>query len=401
MQNEGPPVLQADVLIIGASHAGAECAQALRAAGYAGRILLLDAQDRHPYQRPPLSKGVLAGHTDAERLTLLSPQACAQRDITFLPGMTVSALLPQAHRAQTQDGRDIHYRHCVIATGARARLLALPEGLPCHAIRQFDDALTLRQAMLPGHRLIIIGGGYLGLEAASSAAKLGLQVTVLEQSTGLMAGKVSPETAARLQALHEQAGIRILRQARIRQWRRDSQGWQAVLDDGSVLPTDLVLQSVGAQANDALARAAGLRCDNGIVIDAACRSSAPDIYAIGDCASQPRGASAAAMRIESVQNALEQARCAAAHIAGATPPPSRPPSFWSEQQGCRLQMAGLIDPGLAVQDRVFDTAKGWLVERHQGGQLAVVEAVDSPVEFMRAVKRIGTASDEPAHALLH
>lgn len=401
MPNERPPALQADVLIIGASHAGTECAQALRAAGHSGRILLLDAQHRHPYQRPPLSKGVLAGHTDAERLTLLSPQACAQRDITFLHGVTVSALQPQAHRAQTQDGREIHYRHCVIATGARARTLPLPEGLPCHAIRQFDDAQTLRQALLPGHRLLIIGGGYLGLEAASSAAKLGLQVTVLEQSTGLMAGKVSPETANRLQALHEQAGIRVLLQARIRQWLRDAQGWQAVLEDGSVLPTDLVLQSVGAEANDALARAAGLRCDNGILIDAACRSSAPDIYAIGDCASQPRCDTGAAMRIESVQNALDQARCAAAHIAGGAPPAARPPTFWSEQQGCRLQMAGLLEPGLAIHDLVLDTTKGWLVERHQHGRLAVVEAVDSPIEFMRAAKRIGTASDLPAHASAH
>ncbi|WP_459618449.1 NAD(P)/FAD-dependent oxidoreductase [Bordetella sp. 2513F-2] len=390
---------QTDVLIIGASHAGVECATALRAAGHAGRVLLLDGEAHTPYQRPPLSKAMLAGATDAERLALLSADACARQQIEYAGGHEVQHLDAAARIVRTQAGTQIRFERCVIATGARARTLPGLQGPDVFLIRNLADALALRERLAQAPRLLVVGGGYLGLEAASTAAKLGAHVTVIEQSASLMAGKVSPESSARLEALHAQAGIRILRSTAVAGWEHAGGQWHVRLADGGSMTADALLVSVGAVPNVELAEQAGLRCANGIQVDAACRSSAPGIYAIGDCASRARPESGQWCRIESVQNALEQARIAAADIAGAQLPAPRVPTFWSEQQGRRLQMAGLLDPALPVDDVATDTAKGWLVERYQAGRLAVVESVDSPVEFMRATKRIGAPRDVPSESL--
>lgn len=396
MQPSAPESRQADVVIVGASHAGIECAWTLRSAGFAGSILLIDAEDALPYQKPPLSKAMLAGTTDAERLALRSPDAYQKQAITHLPGVAVTRLLPDAQRLSLSDGSSARYTHCVLATGARARPLPGLDGPGIHSIRTLADALALKPLLAAGTRLLVIGGGYLGLEAASTAAKAGARVTVLELSPALMSGKVSAHTSSAFEALHHASGIDVRRGASpVSRWERAGDEWRAHLDDGRCLPADQILVCIGALPNDELARAAGLRCDNGIVVDAACRTSAPGVYAIGDCASSFRPQWQCFGRVESVQNALEHARTAAAAIAGAPPPAPKAPTFWSEQQGRRLQMAGLAHPGSPCEDRVTATAKGWLVERYQDGLLAVVEAVDSPVEFMQASKRLGT----PAPAL--
>jgi len=391
--------MQADVLIVGASHAGVECAWALRQAGFAGRIVLLDAQAAAPYQRPPLSKALLAGATDAQRLALRSSETYQKQSIEHLPGHAVARLDAGNRTALTQQGLQVRFTHCVIATGARARRLPGLDGAGAYCIRTLDDSLALRPRLADGLRLLVLGGGYLGLEAASTAAKLGARVTVIEQSGCLMGGKVSAATAARFEALHRQAGIEILRGTGVQRWEAAAHGWTAALADGRRFDAEAVLVSIGAVPNTELAEQAGIRCADGVVVDASCRSSADGIYAIGDCASSHRPELGRPCRIESVQNALEQARVAAAAIAGTAAPSPRPPTFWSEQQGRRLQIAGLADPRQPCDDQLAETAKGWLVERRQAGRLVAVEAVDSPVEFMQATKRIG-ASDVPAAATL-
>ncbi|AVJ30224.1 FAD-dependent oxidoreductase [Achromobacter spanius] len=375
--------------IIGAGHAGVECAWALRAAGVEGDVALFGAEAHAPYERPPLSKALLTGSTSAERIALRAGSAYEKSRVIVVAGDPVTAIDTAAHTLRTASGSEVVYEHCVLATGASARGIAEVAGEQVFSVRGLDDAHRLREALRPGIRLLVVGAGYLGLEAACSARKLGAEVLVLEQGGNVMAGKVSEPTATRLGDLHREAGIEIRHGAAVRRWERTATGWRAHLASGEPIDAELVLVSIGAVAETALAEAAGLICVDGVVVDECCRTSAPDVYAIGDCASAFRGELQRYARIESVQNALAQARTAAAAIAGKAPPAASPPTFWSEQQGRRLQMAGLVDPAAPCRDVLLPTAKGWLVERYQHGRLAAIEAVDSPVEFIKGVPRIG------------
>ena len=376
--------------IVGAGHAGVECAWALRAAGIEGDLALFGAEGHAPYERPPLSKALLTGSTSEERIALRAGEAYEKSRVAFVAGDPVERLDTAARVLLTRSGRRVSYEHCVLATGARARDIAGVAGAGVHAVRGLDDARRLRAALRPGSRLLVLGAGYLGLEAACSARKLGAEVAVLEQGGQVMGGKVSEPTAARIGAIHRDAGIAIRHGVAVQRWERTAAGWRAHLVDGSVEEAELVLVSVGAVAETGVAEASGLDCLDGVVVDECCRTSAPDVYAIGDCASAFRSELQRHARIESVQNALAQARIAAAAIAGKSVPAPRPPTFWSEQHGRRLQMAGLVNPAQPCRDVLLPTAKGWLVERYQGGRLAAIEAVDSPVEFIKGVPRIGT-----------
>ncbi|ALM84355.1 FAD-dependent oxidoreductase [Bordetella sp. N] len=383
-------LLSTHVAIIGTGHAGVECAWALRAAGFEGDIMLLGAEPHPPYERPPLSKGLLTGTTSADRIALRAGDTYEKQGIRYSADDPVASIDTAARLIHTQAGRRIAYQHCVLATGASARGIAGLAGDHVHAVRGLDDAHRLRDAIRPGHRLLIVGAGYLGLEAACSARKLGAEVCVLEQQRGVMAGKVSAPTAERMETLHRHAGIDIRHGVAVTGWQRTPDAWRASLACGGVVDGQQVLVSIGAVADTRLAEAAGLECRDGIVVDEQCRASAPGIYAIGDCASAYRAELQRHARVESVQNALMQARTAAAVIAGKRPPAAKPLTFWSEQHGRRLQMAGLVHPALPCDDHVHATAKGWLVERYQQGRLAALEAVDSPVEFIKGVPRIGT-----------
>ncbi len=376
--------------IIGAGHAGVECAWALRAAGVEGDVALFGAEAHAPYERPPLSKALLTGATSEERIALRADGAYEKLRVTMVAGDPVERLDTAERVLHTRSGRRVSYEHCVLATGARARDIAGVAGEGVYAVRGLDDARRLREALRPGCRLLVLGAGYLGLEAACSARKLGAEVLVLEQGGNVMGGKVSEPTAARIGVFHRDAGIEIRHGAAVARWERMEAGWRTHLADGGVADADLVLVSIGAIAETAVAEASGLICLDGVVVDECCRTSAPDVYAIGDCASAFRGELRRHARIESVQNALAQARIAAAAIAGKNPPAPRPPTFWSEQHGRRLQMAGLVNPAQPSRDVLLPTAKGWLVERYQEGRLAAIEAVDSPVEFIKGVPRIGT-----------
>lgn len=380
-----------DVLIIGAGHAGAECAIALRSAGFAGTIALLSAENTLPYERPPLSKALLAGATDIDRIRLRAVSQFAELGIELALNSPVARLDAQQCQVVTAAGESWNFTHCVIATGASARVLPGLQGPAVHSIRTIADTLAVRERMAPGSRLLVVGAGYLGLEAAYTAAKSDVMVTVLEHGPCIMPGRVSTHTAHNLSLLHREHGVRIVTGCRIARWEQDGAAWRARCADGESHEADLVLVAIGAEPNTMLAEAAGLICDEGIVVDQECRSSSSHIFAIGDCAAARRPGTGRALRVESVNNALVQARTVAAVLAGKPVAPFRPPTFWSEQCGRRLQMAGLLMPHAPVEDKVSATARGWLVERYQGGVLRVVEAVDSPVEFIQGVKRIEAA----------
>lgn len=385
----------ASVVIIGAGHAGVECAWALRAAGVTRTIVLLGDEGLLPYQRPPLSKAVLAGTTSPQRLALRAETAYADLGIDVRFDDAAVALDTAARRVRLRSGAEVAYEACVLATGARARRLA---GLfeDAHAIRTLADAMALRQAMQPGRRLLVVGGGYLGLEVASTASGHGCHVVVVENAPALLAGRLSSAMSAQLLELHSAAGVRVHLGTEVRSAARHPSGWCVVLSDGSVHGVDDVLVAVGAWPNVELARAANLHCMDGVVVDAACRTSCEGVYAIGDCASAPRAELGRAVRIESVYNALAQARAAAARIAGTPAPAPKPPTFWSEQHGKRLQIAGLAGPASVDHESITPTARGCVVERYCAGALAVVEALDSPAEFMKATQRIRLRTDATA-----
>ncbi|WP_245152513.1 NAD(P)/FAD-dependent oxidoreductase [Allopusillimonas soli] len=393
IQNES---IKADTVIVGAGHAGVECAFALRAAGYEESIILLGEESRIPYQRPPLSKAFLAGQTTFDRIELKAADNYEKQKITFLRGERVTRVDTDTRQLITDLGRRINFRQCVLALGASARELPSLDNPGLHMIRTADDALRLRSKLAAGKHLLVVGGGYLGLEVASTAIGLGARVTVLEQATTLMAGRVSAHTSREFERMHREAGITLIHGSAVRQCAYEESSWRVELDCGQWLEADVLLASVGAAPNTRLAELAGLACNNGIVVDEICRTSSRNVYAIGDCASRYRSILNAHVRVESVQNALEQARIVATVIARKPLPAHRPCTFWSEQHGRRLQVAGLIRPGVPCEENILVTRNGWIVERYQGGTLAVVEAVDSPIEFVKNIKRIGMPADVAA-----
>jgi 3-phenylpropionate/trans-cinnamate dioxygenase ferredoxin reductase component len=381
--------MHADVLVVGAGHAGVECAWTLRASGFEGSILLVGDEACVPYQRPPLSKALLAGTTTAPRIALRAEEAYRTQNVRHLAGDPVTKLDPAAHQAGTASGLTITYRDCVLATGARARPLPGLQGDDVFAIRTLEDSMRLKAALLPGQRLLVVGGGYLGLEVAATASKLGVEVVVVEQGAAAFGGRVSSHTAREMAALHAEAGVKLHCGVSLDRWQRTATGWEVVDSGGMHHRADLVLVAVGADPNVEVAEAAGARCENGILVDANCRTNRPHLYAIGDCASAYRPQLGFEARIESVYNAIAQARIAAASIVAAPLPAARSPTFWSEQCGRRLQIAGLAVPQTIDREVTTTTARGWMVERFSADVLSVVEAVDSPAEFVKTSQRIG------------
>ncbi|MEX2631021.1 MAG: FAD-dependent oxidoreductase [Tistlia sp.] len=378
-----------EVAIVGGGHAGVELAASLRQRGFAGAVALLCEDAALPYDRPPLSKQLLAGSTSQDRLALRSESFYEQVGIDLLLGQPAVMLDPEG-RLTLADGRTVSFARCVLATGAGARRLGLPgESLPgVFHLRSLADSLALRETLSPGARLVVIGGGFLGLEAASAARALGAEVTVVETAPLLMAGKVSKAVAAAFADLHRAAGIELRLATRVSRVLGESRAEGVETGEGERLAADAVLVAVGATPREQLAREAGLACDDGIIVDGTLRASRGAVFAIGDCA-RPGGQ----RRLESVHTAVSQARCLAAAFAGATPPAVRAPYFWSEQQGVKLQIAGCLDPALASEEvRVGEPPRGFAVYRLQEGRLATVEAVGQPAAFIRGQQLIGRAT---------
>ncbi|KWU25679.1 NAD(P)/FAD-dependent oxidoreductase [Burkholderia cenocepacia] len=335
--------------IVGAGHAGGRAAQVLRACGWRGRIVLIGAEPHPPYERPPLSKGVLTGERSAAQCRLREAQAWAADRIERVVA-TVERIDPDAREVRVSGGHVFGYDALLLATGGRARRLAIPgaalDGVG--ALRTLDDAAALGARLVPDTRIVLIGGGFIGLEVAASARRRGCRVTVLDAAPRLLGRAVPEAIATRVHALHDEQGVAIrLNRTPIAIERTAGGALAVVLDDGDTLLADTVVAGIGIEPADELARDAGLAVERGIVVNARLETSGPGIYAAGDVAVFPSALSGLPIRQETWHGADTQAHVAARNMLGANEPYRDIPWFWSDQYDAQLQVAG--EPALGTQ----------------------------------------------------
>jgi len=331
------------IVIVGAGQAGVALAAKLRALGYADPVILIGDEKTPPYQRPPLSKKYVSGELDVERLLIRSRDWYAEQNVELRLEQRVTALSPGEHALALSDGSRLRYGKLALTSGARPRNLPAEIGgaLPgVVTIRGLADADAIIPQLKSGMNLVVVGGGYIGLEAAAVTAAKGMQVTVLEAAERILQRVAAAETSAYFRDLHGRHGVAVRENTALdRLTAREGRVAAVALKDGTELPADLVIVGIGVLPNDDLARAAGLLVENGVTVDAQGRSSDPDIFAAGDCANFPWQGQRT--RLESVQNAIEQAEHAAAAMLGAPEHYDPVPWFWSDQYDVKLQIAGL------------------------------------------------------------
>jgi 3-phenylpropionate/trans-cinnamate dioxygenase ferredoxin reductase subunit len=397
--------MSSGVLVVGAGQAAGEFAFRLRQAGYTGPVTLVGAEAHLPYQRPPLSKAYLSGEIQSEALMLRSDAAYAKADIGFIGSTHVTALDPSAHQITLQDGRKLPYEKLVLATGGRARRLSCPghDLAGIYVLRTLDDVLAIRAHLKPGARLVIIGGGYIGLEVAAVAIKHGLVVTVLEAAPRLLARVAGAEISAFYDRAHRQAGVDIHTGAAVTALHPSTENPACVgaveLADGRSFPCDFVLAGIGLIANVELAEAAGLPVGNGILVDEYCRTTDPHVLSIGDCANHPNALMGRRLRLESVPNAIEQARVAAETICGRLSPYAATPWFWSDQYDLKLQAVGLAEGHDEVVVRGDMQTRAFTVFYLRQGVIVATDSVNRPADFMAARKLVGNAVRAQASVL--
>jgi len=387
------------VVVIGAGQAGAAVVAKLRAGGHTGPITLIGDEAAPPYQRPPLSKAYLLGQMEAERLWLRGSDFYAEHDITLRLGQTVTAINPVA-RTLTLGGETLSYDELVLTTGSTPRRLPAAVGgdlAGVYTVRTLADVDAMKAEFAPGKRLIIVGGGYIGLEAAAVAAKLGLDVTVLEMAPRILQRVASPETSDYFRALHTAHGVKILESTGLDRLLGDSRVTGARLANGTELQADFVIVGVGILPGTQLAEAANLAIENGIRTDAMGRTSDPHIWAAGDCASFPWGTGR--LRLESVGNAIEQAEAVADNILGAATPYTAHPWFWSDQYDTKLQIAGLNTgyDHIVTRGPEGEAVSFWY---YKSDQLLAVDAMNDPRAYMVGKRLIesGKSPDKSAVA---
>ncbi|NWA66522.1 NAD(P)/FAD-dependent oxidoreductase [Pseudomonas reactans] len=329
--------MNAPLIIVGAGHAGGRAALTLREEGYTGRLILIGDEVHLPYERPPLSKGLLQGTAELAGYSLCDSARLAELGIEHIAGNPVTHLEPQQHRLQLADGQWLPYAGLLLATGGRARRLPQAQANVLY-LRTHDEALALRSALRPGTRLVVVGGGFIGLEVAATARGLGCEVTVLEAAPRL-AGRVLPAVISQaLLDLHREHGVQVRLNVALESIQADA----VLLVDGHRLPCDLIVVGIGMQPNIELAAAAGLEVGQGIRVDACLRTSAPNIYAAGDvCEFRLDGLY---QRQETWRNAEAQGRHAALNLLGREVPFEALPGFWSDQYDWGLQTVGVITP---------------------------------------------------------
>lgn len=374
-----------DVVIIGAGQAGVQVALSLRAEGHEGGIALIGDEPHAPYQRPPLSKAVLKGEMTAVQLALRPADALAAQGIILSTGVRVDGIDREA-RVVTGQGLRLPYDALVLATGTRPRPLPLPGAdLPgVLTLRGIEDADRLAAALEASARVVIIGGGFIGLEVAATARLKGKAVTVVEAAPRVMGRAVAPVVSTWFQALHRGMGTDVRTGTGVSGLGGSDRVEAVVLADGTSLPADLVLVGIGAVPNDELARAAGLSCPNGIATDAQGRTADPCVWAAGDCALTPNPFAGGPFRLESVQNAIDQAKCVAAAILGSDKPYDAVPWFWSDQGSAKLQTTGLpIGPEAHVL-RGDPNLGRFTVFHLKGGRIIAADSVNMPADHMAA-----------------
>jgi 3-phenylpropionate/trans-cinnamate dioxygenase ferredoxin reductase subunit len=372
------------VVIVGAGHAGGTAAALLRQYGFEGPITLLGEEPVAPYQRPPLSKAWLKGEAGEEDLMLKGGDFYTEHAIELRTKVRVEAIDRAAKTVALAGGESVPYDVLILATGARARPLPIPgaELAGVHYLRSEADAEALKAALRPGQRLAVIGAGYVGLEVAASARALGCEVAVLEREDRVLARVASRPLSAFFQTFHETKGVSFDLGASVVALEGQG-GIEAVrLSDGRVIPADVALIGIGGMPNVELAKAAGLELADGVVVDEHARTSDPAIFAIGDVTWRPMPLYGRPFRLESVPNALEQAKQAASAIAGRPAPAPEVPWFWSDQYDLKLQIAGVPFESDEILIRGSPANASFAVFHLKGDRVLAVEAVNAGHEFM-------------------
>ncbi len=374
------------VVIVGAGHAAGQLAQSLRMDGFEGDITIVGDEPYAPYQRPPLSKGLISGAETLDDLYLRDPEGYSEIGVELVLNTAVTAIDRENKSLTLSTGGTLSYDKLVLATGTRVRELPLPgaELENVFYLRTLDHSQAIQDVMAPGRKLTVIGGGFIGLEMAASAAKLGLDVTVLEAAERLMGRAVSHEISAFYKDHHEEQGVDVRTGIGIAELSGDGAVEVIALTDGDQIAADIVVIGIGVLPNAELAEEAGLAVENGIVVDEFCKTNDPDIFAIGDCTNHPNPAAGRNIRLESVQNAVDQARTVSGVICGKDAPYSALPWFWSDQFDLRLQIAGLILHTQKTVTRPGDDETSFSVFHYGDDGIIACEAVNAPKDFMAA-----------------
>lgn len=383
------------LIVIGAGQAGAELAVQAREAGWAGRIVLLGEETALPYHRPPLSKAYLAGASDVDALALKARATYDKAGVELLLGKGVSAIDRSARRVTLQDGTSLSYTRLALTTGGRPRRLPSALGADraanLHYLRTLADVDRIRKGFVPGARLVVIGGGYVGLEVAAVAVKQGLQVTVLESAPRVLSRVTAPPVSDFYERVHRAAGVALRTGVQLEGFVLDAAGERVTAvacRDGEQIPCDLVIAGIGLLPNTELAEACGLAVDDGIVVDSGARTSDPDIVAAGDCTRFHSALYGRTIRLESVPNALEQARCAAATLNDKPRPHDSVPWFWSDQYDLKLKMVGLSQGHDQFVLRGSPEAGAFCAFYLQGRRVLAADTVNRVPDFMVAKRLV-------------
>ncbi len=382
------------VVIVGASHAGAQLASSLRQEGWQGQILMIGEEPFAPYQRPPLSKEYLRGEKNADELLIRPAEMYIRHGVELLPGRCVRSVDRTAKRVLMEDGKSFDYHKLALCTGARVRQLEVPGAdLPgVHYLRTLADVDAIRTRLVPGCRVVIVGGGYIGLESAAALRKCGVEVSVLEVQSRLLARVTAPQVSAFYQRIHAEAGVVIHTGWSVVAIEGEDRVTGVVGADGRRLPADMVIVGIGVIPNVELASQCGLKVDNGIWVDEFASTDDSDIYAAGDCTNHPNRLLGRRVRLESVPNAMEQAKSAAASICGRQQCYDAYPWFWSDQYDLKLQIAGLSEG----YDRVIlrgdaDAGRSFVAWYVCGDKLLAADCINRPKEFMVAKQLLAGA----------
>jgi 3-phenylpropionate/trans-cinnamate dioxygenase ferredoxin reductase component len=392
----------AGVVIVGGGQAGFQVAASLRAGGHAEPIRIVSAEDHPPYQRPPLSKAFLLGKMERERLLFRQPAFYAAQAIELVLGDAAAAVDREAQAVTTAAGRRLPYDALVLATGTRVRPLPVPgselDGVVY--LRTLEESEALARRVAEAGRVVVVGGGFIGLEVAAAARTLGKPVTVLEAAERLMGRVVAPVISGFYAGLHRDRGVELVLNARIDRIEGERGRAEAVvMADGARHAADLIVVGIGVLPNVELALAAGLACENGVVVDAHGRTGDPAIFAAGECTSHPNRFAGGMARLESVQNAVDQAKAVAAAILGRDEPYDEVPWFWSDQYEIKLQMVGI---SLGHDEQVVrgDPAGGrFSVFYFRDRRLIAIDSVNRPSDHMAGRKLLATGTGlTPAQA---
>ncbi len=389
------------MVIVGAGHAAGQAAASLRQEGYDGDIVIIGDEPHIPYQRPPLSKQYLAGEHGLEKVYLRPARFYEDKGVSVKTGVHVDAIDTAEKTVTTDAGETIGYDKLLLATGGRPRRLTIPgydlRGI--HYLRGIDDVDSIREEMAPGRKLVIVGGGYIGLEVAAVAVEHGLEVHVLEMEQRILQRVTTERMSAYYHQLHESRGVHIHTGAAVTAFKGSGHVAGVICgDDGEEYPADIVIVGIGIIPNTEVAQAAGIECSNGIVVDDHCRTSAPDVFAAGDCTNHPNALLDRRLRLESVPNAMEQARVAASNMCGGDKTYASIPWFWSDQYELKLQMVGFSADGDVEVVRGEPDANQFAVFYLKDGRLVAADAVNSPKEFMVCRQLVGKPVDAAALA---